>query len=356
MINFLKASALIMAIHLAVSARGAETNYFTDWPSNSSPQEIGKRVAEEFLSRPIPPGQVHYKEVCAWYGALEFAHATADSDLESRLSARIEPLLANSSRLPSRPHVDDHVFGAVPFEIFFLNQDPRCLALGRRYADEQWLKTTPDGISTEARYWVDDMFMMTINQLQAYRATKDPKYLDRMAKTMVAYLDRLQQSNGLFLHATNAPFYWSRGNGWFAAGMTEMLRTLPRDNPNHARILKGYQSMLASLLQFQGEDGLWRQLIDHPDFWPETSGTAMFAYAMVTGVKNGWLDSATFGPAARKAWLGLTASLASDYQLRNVCEGTGARNDLNYYLTRQRLTGDLHGQAPLLWTATALLR
>jgi hypothetical protein len=48
-----------------------------------------------------------------------------------------------------------------------------------------------------------------------------------------------------------------------------------------------------------------------------------------------------------------------------VCEGTnkafrevGADPDaqLKFYLDRQRKTGDLHGQAPLLWTASALLR
>jgi hypothetical protein len=32
------------------------------------------------------------------------------------------------------------------------------------------------------------------------------------------------------------------------------------------------------------------------------------------------------------------------------------KNDHQYYLDRKRLTGDLHGQAPLLWCATALLR
>jgi unsaturated rhamnogalacturonyl hydrolase len=29
---------------------------------------------------------------------------------------------------------------------------------------------------------------------------------------------------------------------------------------------------------------------------------------------------------------------------------------LQYYLDRQRITGDMHGQAPILWSATALLR
>jgi unsaturated rhamnogalacturonyl hydrolase len=42
--------------------------------------------------------------------------------------------------------------------------------------------------------------------------------------------------------------------------------------------------------------------------------------------------------------------------LREVCIGTGKRNDIQHYLNRPRATGDTHGQAPMLWSATALLR
>ena len=40
----------------------------------------------------------------------------------------------------------------------------------------------------------------------------------------------------------------------------------------------------------------------------------------------------------------------------SVCEGTGKQNNLAYYLARKRRTGDFHGQAPVLWAATALMR
>lgn len=47
------------------------------WPKGCSPQEVGQRVAENFLSRPnmlMPPDSViHYAQVCTWYGALTFA-------------------------------------------------------------------------------------------------------------------------------------------------------------------------------------------------------------------------------------------------------------------------------------------
>lgn len=114
--------------------------------------------------------------------------------------------------------------------------------------------------------------------------------------------------------------------------------------------------MMAALLQNQDADGMWHQLIDGPDTWPETSGTAMFTFAFITGVKEGWLDAATYGPAVRKGWLALTGYLDTDANLREVCEGTGTSKDRQHYLDRQRITGDFHGQAPLLWCASAFLR
>ena len=49
----------------------------------------------------------------------------------------------------------------------------------------------------------------------------------------------------------------------------------------------------------------------------------MFTFAMVTGVKNGWLPAETYGPAARKAWLALVSYLDADGNVREVCVGTG---------------------------------
>jgi rhamnogalacturonyl hydrolase YesR len=114
--------------------------------------------------------------------------------------------------------------------------------------------------------------------------------------------------------------------------------------------------MMAALLKYQGKDGMWRQLIDHDEAWPETSSSAMFTFAMITGVKNGWLDGPTYGPAARKAWIAVTGYIDQHDDTTSVCEGTNKKADLDYYLQRRRKTGDFHGQAPILWAASALLR
>jgi unsaturated rhamnogalacturonyl hydrolase len=347
-----------LTLTLALPA-AAQTNYFADWPAGTSPAEIGKRVAEHFVISPhADPKHIVYQEVCTWYGALTFAQLSGDKNLSAKLIQRFDPLMTpeGAGLIGKDRHVDFTVFGTVPLEIYLQNKDPKYLDLGRSFADRQWENPTPDGLTRETRFWIDDMYMITTVQVQAFRATGDAKYLDRAALEMVAYLDKLQQTNGLFFHAPDAPFYWGRGNGWVAAGMTELLRALPADHPRRARILAAYRKMMQALLGFQGKDGMWRQLVDHPEAWPETSSTGMFTFALITGVKNGWLDPATYGPAARKGWLALVGYIDQNADVTSVCEGTGKKNDLDYYLARARRTGDFHGQAPVLWCASALLR
>jgi unsaturated rhamnogalacturonyl hydrolase len=338
---------------------GAQDNYFASWPAGVAPQEVGKALAEHFVTSPHQYTKtIHYSEVCAWYGALTFAQLTHDDALRQELIKKFEPLMPNGAeaeRIPKRHHVDDEIFGVVPLEIAIQTKDPKYLAFGKSFADSQWNHPLPDGLSDETRYWIDDMYMLTMLQLEAYRATGDKKYLDRDAKEMVAYLDKLQQPNGLFYHAPDVKYFWGRGDGWVAAGMAEMLRTLPENHPDRARIMKGYKLMMSALLKYQGKDGMWRELIDKDDAWPESSSSAMFSFAMITGVKHGWLDAKTYGPAARKSWIAVVGYVDQNHDVTQVCEGTGKKDDMDYYYQRKRRTGDFHGQAPVMWAASALL-
>ncbi len=356
----MKVIALGLLLPAGVATVSAQQDYFSNLPAGSAPQEVGKRLAEHFIPTPHQGnGTIFYGEVGTWYGALTFARLTKDEALRTELIKKFEPLMpggAEASRIPVRHHVDDSIFGIVPIEIGMQTKDAKYLDYGKSWADRQWENPQPDGLSAETRYWIDDMYMLTILQLQAYRATGDKKYLDRDALEMVSYLDKLQQPNGLFFHAPDVPFFWGRGDGWIAAGMAEILRDLPENHPQRARIMKGYKLMMAALLKYQGKDGMWRQLIDHDEAWPEASSSAMFTFGMITGVKHGWLDGPTYGPAARKAWIAVTGYIDQNGDTTSVCEGTNKLNSLDYYLARKRRTGDFHGQAPILWSASELLR
>lgn len=354
----------------------SQSTDLNNWPKGSSPQEIGAKVAKRFVAtphtnfnKPTPPRVITYPESCTWYGALKFANVTNDEGLKAALAKRFEPIFTTEAKMvPPVTNVDYAVFGSVPLQLYIQTKDQKYLTMGKAIADKQFgtpdtsIKMKPEqleayqrGYSWHTRMWIDDMFMITALQTQAYRATKDLKYVNRAAKEMVLYLDSLQKPNGLFYHAPDVPFFWGRGDGWMAAGMAEILTSLPTHNPDRPRIMKGYQTMMASLLKYQAPSGLWRQLIDEPNSWEESSSTGMFAYAMVVGVKKGWLDRKTYAPAARKAWLGLVSYIDENGDVKEVCEGTNKKNDKQYYLDRKRIVGDLHGQAPILWTAAALI-
>lgn len=325
-----------------------------------SPKEVGGRVAAAYLAvTPILRIQreyygVHYADAACAYGAAHLAAATGDAALLGQVKARHDRVIAQNIE-NSGTHVDVNVYGVWPMELGLRLNDQSLKDRGRALADIQWEKTTPDGLTAQARYWIDDVWMIGSLQIQAWRVSGDPKYLDHAALMARLYMERLQQPNGLFFHGPNARFHWGRGNGWVAAGLAELLSELPPSHKDYAAVMGAYQRMMAGLLANQAEDGMWRQLIDYPDSWKETSGTAMFAYAMVVGARRGILTDPRYTTAYQKAWSALCTYIQPDGQVTEVCAGTGQQNNAQFYLNRPRRIGDFHGQAPTLWFATALL-
>lgn len=325
-----------------------------------SPQQAGELIVENLLSREYMfygDEALHYSEAATAVGALRFASSTNNQTMLERLVARYTALLDNDSDLISRrPHVDMNVIGIVPLQIAILTGDQDQLRQGLSFADSQWEEPLENGLTNQTRWWIDDLYMVGILQIQAYRATSNPKYADRAARQLAAYLPKLQQENGLFYHSPDVPVIWGRGNGWVAVAMAEVLSSLPAEHEQRPQLVKHYRAMMQSLLTFQDDSGMWRQVIDHEPSWTESSATAMFAYAMLLGIKNDLLKDEPYQAAVNKAWSALTALIDADGNVQEVCVGTGKKNDLDYYLARPRVTGDFHGQAPVLWLADGLVR
>lgn len=327
--------------------------------TNQTPTEIGNRLVKNLLAREeymlYSKTWFHYSEAAAAYSAYRFAGLTGDKELQAELDKHYEKLFNKNELLTYRRHVDQSVVGILPLEVFMQTGNEKFLEMGLALADRQWEEPTEQGLTSETRWWIDDMYMVGMLQMQAYRATNDIKYADRAATQIAAYVEKLQQPSGLFYHGPEYHFYWGRGNGWVASALTEVLKSLPQNHPKRGRIMESYLKMMAALLRYQSENGMWRQLIDYQYSWAESSCTAMFAYAMITGVKNGWLESDKYQPAAQKAWDALCAHLDRDANLREICVGTGRNTDIEYYLKRPRALGDMHGQAPMLWCVCELL-
>jgi unsaturated rhamnogalacturonyl hydrolase len=327
-----------------------------------SPVEIYRLVTEDLLSRQDfmmyrteGVTAVHYAEVCTAFGAARMAGWLDDTSTLDRLSERylrvIDEKIVNTAN-----HVDANVYGILPLELFHQTGDMRFFEQGIRLADGQWADPCPDGLTSQTRFWIDDVWMIGSLQIQAFRITGDTIYLHRAAREIAAYLEKLQQPNGLFHHGPEAPFFWGRGNGWVAAGLAEVITELPADHPLYGTIVDGYLKMMKALLQYQSESGMWRQLVNVESSWEESSCTGMFGYAIAVGVQEGILDQQQYRPSYQKAWKALTGHISEEGQINAVCMGTGQSDRMEYYLNRPAVTGDFHGQAPVLWLAYRLLQ
>lgn len=121
------------------------------------------------------------------------------------------------------------------------------------------------------------------------------------------------------------PVFWSRGNGWVIAALTRTLDVLPTTASHRSEFVTMYKNLASSILALQRSDGFWNPCLNDSTYYggKETSGTAMFTYAFAWGIRNGYLDSATYFPAVRKAWAGMIDSSLHSTGFLGYMQGTG---------------------------------
>jgi rhamnogalacturonyl hydrolase YesR len=88
----------------------------------------------------------------------------------------------------------------------------------------------------------------------------------------------------------NDAAFWGSGNGWAAAGLARVIRSLPADRKDdRARLAAFVKDIVDGCLAFQRPDGLFHDKMDRPDSFVETNAAQMLAFAIYTGVHGGWL-------------------------------------------------------------------
>jgi unsaturated rhamnogalacturonyl hydrolase len=96
------------------------------------------------------------------------------------------------------------------------------------------------------------------------------------------------------------PNFWGVGNGWAAVGLTRVIRASPEERRSDRDRLVGYlDELLSGCLSAQRPDGLFHNDLDRPETFVETNAAQMFAYAIFTGIRGGWI-SEEYLPAAER--------------------------------------------------------
>lgn len=136
----------------------------------------------------------------------------------------------------------------------------------------------------------------------------DDAPIEDAVRQVEVHCDRLQDPRtGLFRHVWRerpdsypASEFWSRGNGWAAAGLIDTYGELPEGHPGREIVAEAFQRNVEAVVQQQDRSGFLRQLLDDPRSRLETSGTAIYAYAIRRGIDAGVIDD-EHDEAARRA-------------------------------------------------------
>ena len=182
----------------------------------------------------------------------------------------------------------------------------------------------------------EDMFMAGAMLGRAFRQTGESRYIDLLVKFL--HDGSIQQENGLYWHCRSGPFFWGRGNGFAALGLTETLTYLPADHASRGEILGMYRRLMDALIGVQAPSGMLLQLLDYPGSYQELTSTCMLGYSLARGLRRGWLDS-SYVPALELAWRAVSERVDDRGNVVDGCTGTGVQTTAKEYLDRPAIFG-----------------
>jgi rhamnogalacturonyl hydrolase YesR len=211
--------------------------------------------------------------------------------------------------------------------------------------------------------WADDLYMSVPFLARMGKLTGDNKYYEDAIIQVLNFSKYLWNSNKeLYYHCyfddlkRNGVAHWGRCNGWIMCAQVHLLNQLPANYPKRDLIIKNLERQILGISKYQNGNGLWHQVLDKTDSYPESSCTAMFVYSIARAVNEGWIDR-RYASIALTGWEGLKNNMITpEGQMKDVCVGTGIQNDLVFYYNRPARTDDTHGTGSLIEAGIEIIK
>jgi unsaturated rhamnogalacturonyl hydrolase len=218
----------------------------------------------------------------------------------------------------------------------------------------------------EDTLWADDLYMSVPFLCRYYQLTGETRYVDDAARQFIGFRKLLYlPGKKLMSHVYDfsrgraTGITWGRGNGWVLFSLSELLAVLPADHALRDSILGMFRDLCSGCLAQQDAEGMWHQVLDEHDSYPETSCTSMFACAFARGVRHGWFaDPAPYLRAVFRAWEAINrVSVDRLGNVYGVCRGSEFSFTSDYY-KRELLwnLNDTHGIGIVLLAGVEVLR
>ncbi|QRV76343.1 cell wall glycoside hydrolase YteR [Ceratobasidium sp. AG-Ba] len=152
---------------------------------------------------------------------------------------------------------------------------------------------------------------------------------------------------------------WDRALGWYVMALVDVLDIFPKSHPGWVQ-LQGYLQRLAPEIVKAADKktGAWWLVLSQPGRagnYIESSGSAMFVYSLLKGVRKGYLPKSNYVTASKKAYQYLVKTfVVPDVNGTLSWNGTvsvgslGSNGTYEYYISVAEAQNDLKGLAPFV--------
>ncbi|WHY02455.1 glycoside hydrolase family 88 protein [Neobacillus sp. DY30] len=180
--------------------------------------------------------------------------------------------------------------------------------------------------------WVDTMFMAGYFLLRIGNLLEREDYFNFGLKQYHGHEEFLQDDmTHLYYHGWDniaqnhmSGIFWARGNSWAAYTMARALELIEVQHPSFMIIQGSLRDQLSALVRLQSETGLWHTILDDPDSYLETSGSAGIAGALLTSGK-------VYNKYIQRSVDGILAQIRQDGSVMGVSAGTAVMFDADGY-------------------------
>ncbi|HEY4392024.1 MAG TPA: glycoside hydrolase family 88 protein [Paenibacillus sp.] len=198
--------------------------------------------------------------------------------------------------------------------------------------------TVTENANFSEQVWADTLFMAVLFLARLAKLTGDSKYAKEAEFQLLIHLRLLQDpQTGVLFHGWNcaeghhmSSARWTRANAWVVLACPWIAEEIGSLISIAEEIVERYRQLAAGLRHYQGASGMWSTVLDQPEFYEETSGSAGIAAGWLAGIRMGWLD-ATYREAVNQTLEGVMAQIEPDGTVQGVSGGTPVMPDVSDY-------------------------
>lgn len=165
-----------------------------------------------------------------------------------------------------------------------------------------------------------------------------------------------------------SPHFWGRAMGWYAMGLVDTLDNFPKGHPRRGELSAILNREAAAIEKFQDKtSGVWWDILDlggKEKNYLESSGSAMFVYALARGVREGYLPD-RYMKVASRGWEGIQKEFIrtnekgeTDWHGTVSVSGLGGRpyrdGSYEYYMSEKIRLNDAKGLGPAIKAAVEM--